>query len=130
MKESEANELKRLKKENAQLKARLARAHKNHDELLGGHLMALKAIPPSPAGQAQVSPAIAYNGVVQCILVQPGVNPANINGSATMAQLGVSETKVGACVNAKFSLSPPILNNELSQETTVGTLASWVVDRS
>jgi hypothetical protein len=127
MKESDGNELRRLKDENAQLQARLKRAHKNYDELLAGHVLALRALPQGPS---QVSPEIAYNGVVKCIVRQPGVNPADINGSATMAQLGVSETKVGACVNAMFTLQPPILNNELSQQTTVGTLASWVLDRS
>jgi hypothetical protein len=127
-KESDADQLKRLKQENSRLKARLKRAHRNHDELLGGHLMALKAIPP--AGQAKVSPAIAYNGVVQCILEQPGASPANISGAATMSDLGVAPTRVGACVNAKFKPNPPIMNNEINGNTTVGTIAGWVVDRS
>jgi hypothetical protein len=89
--------------------------------------MALKAIPPSPA---KVSPAVAYNGVVQCILEQPGVNPANISGEATMSDLGVAPTRVGACVNARFTLNPPIMNNEINGNTTVGTIAAWVRDRS
>jgi hypothetical protein len=130
MKEFDADKLKRLQNENEELKARLDRAHKNHDALLDGHVLALQALRQGLAPRIQVSPEDAYNGVVQCILAQPGVNPANINGSATMADLGVAETKVGACVNAKFALNPPILNNELSQDTTVGTLAGWVVERS
>jgi hypothetical protein len=125
MKESDANELKRLREENAQLQARLERAHRNHDKLLGGHVMALRALSPGPVSEEE-----AYNGVVQCILSQGGVNPAAIKGSATMADLGVAETKVGACINKKFALHPPILNNELSPDTTVGILAGWVVDRS
>jgi hypothetical protein len=127
MKQSNANELKRLKEENAQLQARLKRAHKNHDDLLAGHVMALKALAQGPS---HVSDEVAYNGVVQCILVQPGVNPQNISGSATLGEIAVAPTKVGACVNAKFKLNPPIMNNEISQNTTVGTIASWVVERS
>jgi hypothetical protein len=52
MKESDGNELRRLKDENAQLQARLKRAHKNYDELLAGHLMALRALPQGPAAHA------------------------------------------------------------------------------
>jgi hypothetical protein len=130
MKESEANELKRLRRDNAQLKARLERAHKNHDELLGGHLLVLKALPPGPAARGPVSDATAYNGVVRCVLDQPGVNPDNVRGSATMSDLGVAPTQVGACVNAKFTLNPPIRNNEIDGNTTIGALASWVVQRS
>jgi hypothetical protein len=130
MKESEANELKRLKRENAQLAARLERAHKNHDDLLGGHLLALRALPPRPLAHGGVADDTAYNGVVRCILDQPGVNPANISGGATMSDLGVAPTRVGACVNQKFTLHPPIMNNEINGNTTVGTIATWVVERS
>jgi hypothetical protein len=130
MKESEANELKRLRKENAQLKARLQRAHKNHDELLGGHLIALRALPPSPTARPRVDDDTAYSEVVKCILAQPGVNPANINGAATMSDLAVAPSRVGACVNGKFKLNPPIRNNEINENTTVGTIAFWVVTRS
>ena len=114
-----------MKAENAQLEARLERAHKNHDELLGGHLMALRAL-----ARGQVAPGTAYNGVVQCILDQPGVNPDNINGAATLGDLAVAPTKIGACVNAKFRLNPPIRNNEIDENTTVGAIANWVVERS
>ncbi len=78
----------------------------------------------------KVPVATAYNGVVQCILDQPGVNPANVNGAATLGRLAVAPPKVGACVNAKFSLNPPIRNNEIDQNTTVGAIANWVVERS
>jgi hypothetical protein len=130
MKESETNELKRLKAENAELKARLERAHKNHDELLGGHVLALRALPPGPAARGPVPVGTAYNEVVNCILAQPGVNPANIHGSATLGDLAVAPPRVGACVNAKFTLNPPIRNNEIDQNTTVGAIATWVVERS
>jgi hypothetical protein len=53
MKESEANELERLKKENDDLHARLKRAHKNHDDLLGGHVLALRALPEGAVSDRQ-----------------------------------------------------------------------------
>jgi hypothetical protein len=130
MKESDANELKRLKEENAQLQARLERAHKNHDRLLGGHLLALRALQQIPAARGRVSEKDAYNGVVECILAQPGVNPDNISGTATLSDLGVAAAKVGACVNAKFDLEPPISTREMTQDTTIGAIAELVVERS
>lgn len=78
MKESEADQLKRLKQENAQLKARLERAHKNHDDLLGGHLLALGALPQGPDNERQ---RVVHQLVG--LLHSGGVNSPGIGPSST-----------------------------------------------
>jgi hypothetical protein len=78
MKESDTNELKRLKEENAQLQARLKRAHKNHDDLLAGHVLALRALPEGVVSDRQ-------RVVEQLIglLHSEGVNSPGIGPSST-----------------------------------------------
>lgn len=98
MKESDANELKRLKEENTQLKARLDRSHKNHDELLRGHVMALGALAHGPA-LIRPSRDIVHG----CVIRHVGHDASDDTPISSIA--GLTADNLGACINDSTPLT-------------------------
>jgi hypothetical protein len=92
MKESDANDLKRLENEIAELKARLKRAHKNNDALLDGHLLALRALSPGAAG-ARPSSDIVHG----CVIRQVGQDAPDDTPISSIP--GLTADNLGACIN-------------------------------
>jgi hypothetical protein len=122
MKESNATEIDLLKKENTQLKTRLKRAHKNHDELLGGHLLALAAL---PRGEARVAGGIA--GLVFEIVRELTNDKDNVRFNRTLSSLNVPFDTLGRRLNAKFfGGREKFGGSSFSSTTTVGDVVTMV----
>jgi hypothetical protein len=122
MKESEAKEIKRLKKENAELKARLDRAHKNHEKLLGGHLLALEALPRRAAGVVGDTAGLVFEVVRQLTN-----DKDNVRFNRTLSSLNVPFDTLARRLNAQFfGGREKFGGSSFSSTTTVGDVVTMV----